>query len=157
MEPAFSLERRGLLQGGAALAGLAGASGLVPSPPGIEVSAAEFGAVSAPGRDNSRAIQAAIDAVHARGGGTVWIRDAYECGILLLADGVTLRGSGGWLVNGRIVVPEGRQQCAVDHLGIVDRRGDPGSFALDVAGRNCRFTDLTLVKDPIMTKEWERA
>jgi hypothetical protein len=114
------------------------------------VSVRDFGAVSTPGRDNTLAIQRAIDTVQSRGGGVVQIPDTYECGTIVVAgDGVTMRGSGGWLVNGRIAILEGRQQCRIENLGIVDRRGDPSSFALDIAGRNCTFTNVTLVKDPI--------
>ena len=116
---------------------------------GLVVSVRDFGAVAAPGRDNTPAIQRAIDEVGARGGGTVEIPGQYECGIVTLGDGVILRGSGGWLVNGRVVIPEARQGCRVDNLGIVSRHGDANSFALDVAGRNCTFDNVTLVKDPI--------
>ena len=34
-------------------------------------------------------------------------------------------------------------------LGIIDRRGDPGTFALEVSGRHCTFANLTLIKNPI--------
>ena len=114
------------------------------------VSVREFGAVSAPGHDNTAAIQGAIDALQSRGGGTVEVPGTYECGVIdVSADGVTIRGSNGWLVNGRIVIREGRQQCRIENLGIVNRRGDPNSVGLDVAGRNGTFTNLTLVKEPI--------
>ena len=147
----FRFSRREVLQGGVAAAG-AGAVGAAapPASSGTVVSVRDFGAVSVPGRDNSRAIQRAIDEVQSRGGGIVIIPEVYECGTLVVAgDGVTIRGSSGWLVNGRIAILEGRQQCRIENLGIVDRRSDPSSFALDIAGRNCTFANVTLVKDPI--------
>jgi hypothetical protein len=113
------------------------------------ISVRDFGAVPAPGRDNTQAIQRAIDSLRGRGG-IVEIAGSYECGpIVMSGDGITLRGRDGWLVNGRIAIPEGRQGCRVEHLGVVDRRSDDRSFALEVAGRNCTFEDVTLVKDPI--------
>ena len=142
------LNRREMLLGTALLAGACAERGTAQSP-GPTVSVLDFGAIAAPGRDNSAAIQRAIDSVASRGGGTVDIPGTFECGILTLADGVALRGSGGWLVNGRIVIPEGRRGCRIDNLGIVNRRSDAASFALDVSGQDCAFSNLTLVKDPI--------
>ena len=142
------ISRRQLLQSGLAAAGAALGS-QADAKSGLAVSVREFGAVSASGRDNTQAIQRAIDHVQARGGGVVLVPGTFECGIILLGDGVTIRGRGGWLVNGRIVIPEARQECRVEHLGIVDRRGDPATFALEVSGRNCTFDDLALIKDPV--------
>jgi hypothetical protein len=141
-----------MLQGGVAVAGACAtrAAAQLTASSGTVVSVRDFGAVSTPGRDNTLAIQRAIDSVQSRGGGVVQIPEAYECGTVVVAgDGVTVRGSGGWLVNGRIAILEGRQECRIENLGIVERRGDPSSFALDIAGRNCTFTNVTLVKDPI--------
>lgn len=140
------LTRRELLQGAALITGAC--SQRTTAQQGTMVSIRDFGAV--PGRDNTRAIQRAFDAVAARGGGVVEIPGSYECGTVVVSgDGITVRGSNGWLVNGRIVIPAGRQGCAIENLGIVNRRSDAGSFALDVSGQNCTFTNLTLVKDPI--------
>ena len=145
----FRIGRRELLQVGLAAAGSACGS-RTAAQSGLVVSVREFGAVPEPGRDNSRAIQRAIDEVASSGGGTVEVPGSYECGTVAVSgDGVTIRGSRGWLVNGRIVIPEGRQGCRIENLGIVDRRADPNSFALDVSGRNCAFANVTLVKDPI--------
>jgi polygalacturonase len=140
--------RRKVLQAGLLTSAAACSSGS-PAQPGLAVSVQEFGAVPAPGRNNTRAIQRAIDHVQARGGGVVMVPGPYECGIITLGDGVTIRGQGGVLVNARIVIPAGRANCGADNLQIIDRRGDSSSYALDVSGRNCTFTNLTLVKDPI--------
>lgn len=149
MSSGVTIGRRELLQIGLAAAGSA-CSARTAAQTGLVVSVREFGAVAAPGRDNTRAIQRAIDQVGSRGGGTVEIPGTYECGIVTVTgDGVILRGSGGWLVNGRIVVPQGREGCRIENLGIVNRRSDANSFALDVAGRNCTFANVTLVKEPI--------
>jgi hypothetical protein len=86
----------------------------------------------------------------ARGGGVVEIEGAFECGILTLSgDNLIIRGNNGSLVNARIVIPEGRSNCSVENLTIVDRRANADSYALDIAGRNCTFVNLSLVKDPI--------
>ena len=141
----FRLNRRELLQGALLITGAC--SQRTTAQQGAVISVRDFGAV--PGRDSTAAIQRAIDEASARGGGVVEIPGSYECGIVTLGDGVTLRGSNGWLVNGRVVIPEGRQGCRIENLGIVNRRGDANSFALDVSGRNCTFANVTLVKDPI--------
>ena len=143
------LSRRDLLHGAALITGaLASRSAAQQAIPGPVVSVRDFGAVPMPGRDNSEAIQRAIDSLQGRGG-VVEIPGTYECGVINIADGVTLRGRNGWLVNAQIVIREGRQNCRIEQLGIIDRRGDKSTHALDVVGRNCTFTDLTLVKDPI--------
>ncbi|MEO7364871.1 MAG: hypothetical protein ABIW03_00965 [Sphingomicrobium sp.] len=148
----LGISRRELLQGGVAAAGVCAAGAVARSPAASSpvVSVRDFGAVAAPGRDNSKAIQRAIDSVAVRGGGVVVIPEVYECGTLAVSgDGVTIRGEGGWLVNGRVSILEGRQECRIENLGIIDRRGNPNSYALDIAGRNCTFSNVTLVKDPI--------
>jgi hypothetical protein len=116
---------------------------------GPVVSVRQFGAVPGPGRDNTAAIQRAIDSLQGRGG-IVEIPGSYECGVIVLSgDGITLRGRDGWLVNAQVAIPAERQGCRIEQLGIIDRRGDGSSFALNIAGRNCSFTDVTLVKDPV--------
>jgi hypothetical protein len=145
----FTIGRRQVLQlgmGGAAVA----CGSRTTAQSGTMVSVRDFGAVAAPGHDNSRAIQRAIDQVQSHGGGIVEIPGTYECGTLIISgDGVTIRGVGGWLVNGRIVIPEGRQGCGIENLGIINRSRDHNSFALDVSGRNCTFDNVSLVKDPV--------
>lgn len=144
----FKIDRREVLQ--VAIAAATAACGSrTAAQSGPVVSVPEFGAVPEPGRDNTQAIQRAIDHVRSRGGGVVLIPATYECCVLVISDGVTIRGQGGWLVNGRIVIPEGRQGCRIEDLGIIDRRGDSSSYALDIAGRNCTFTNVSLIKDPI--------
>ncbi|HEX6740175.1 MAG TPA: hypothetical protein VF079_00060 [Sphingomicrobium sp.] len=139
------LTRRQLLQGAALMT--AACSERTTAQQASALSVRDFGAV--PGRDSTAAIQRAIDAAASRGGGIVEVPGSYECGIVTLGDGVTLRGVNGWLVNGRIVIPEGRHGCRIENLGIVNRRADANSFALDVSAQNCTFANLTLVKDPI--------
>ena len=145
----FLISRRQILKAGVAMSAATHA-GCADAQPSRMVSIREFGAVPRPGHDNTQAIQRAIDTIASSGGGTVEIPGTYECGIIVMSgDGVTIRGSGGWLVNGRIVIPEGSQGCRIESLGIVDRRGDGASFALDIAGRHCALANVTLIKDPI--------
>jgi hypothetical protein len=149
-EGPFWISRREMLQGAALMTAACSKRTTAQPSSGLVVSVRDFGAIPAPGRDNTQAVQRAIDEVQRRGGGTVQIPGTYESGVLVISgDGITIRGSNGSLVNSRIVVPEGRQGCRIENLSMVDRRGDPASFALDVAGRNCTFTNLTLVKEPI--------
>ena len=99
-----------------AVAAACGACGSrTAAPAGPIVSVRDFGAVPTRGRYNSKAIQRAIALVLSRGGGTVLVPGSYQCGIITLGDGVTLRGQDGWLVNARIVIPEGRQGCRIAH------------------------------------------
>ena len=154
MKHADIRSRRAFLKG-AACAGLIGIGGPGRATSALDgvrevVSVKDFGAVSRPGRDNTAAIQAAVDAVQSRGGGVVTIPEVYECGnIVVSRDGVRFHGPGAWLVNGRITIQNGRQGCGIEGLGIIDRRGDDRTFLLDIGGRHCTFTDVTLVKDPI--------
>ena len=121
---------------------------LSASPRGTSVRA--FGALPQPGRDNTRAIQQAIDALAAGGGGVLDIDGAFECRVLTISgDNLTLRGINGSLINARVVVPEGRVNCRLEDLTIIDRRGNAESYALDVSGRDCTFTNRALIKDPI--------
>ena len=153
---ASSLSRRAFMLGaGAAGVGLVGCGSKASGQSLLEsarevVSVRDFGAVSRPGHDNTAAIQAAVNAIQSRGGGVVHIPETYECGnIVVSRDGVVFYGPGAWLVNGRITIQNGRQECGIEGLGIIDRRGDDRTFALDVGGRNCTFNDVSLVKDPI--------
>jgi len=150
------LSRRGFVFGGGA-AGLglvlAGSRACAQSPvdrAGEVVSVRDFGAVSAPGRDNTAAIQRAVNAVQSRGGGVVLIPEVYECGnIVVSGDGVTFHGPGAWLVNGRITIQNGREGCGIHGLGLIDRRRDDATFLLDIGGHHCTFENVSLVKDPI--------
>ena len=117
---------------------------------GEVVSVRDFGAVASPGVDNTAAIQRAIDAVQSRGGGVVHIPETYECGgnIVISRDGVTLHGPGAWLVNARVTIAPGCEECRIEGLGILDNRGDDTSYLLDVRGRHCTFDNVSLVQDP---------
>ncbi len=148
-DPQFDFRRREFLQAAVLLTAACAKRSAAQPAGGPTVSITDFGAVSAPGRDNTQAIQRAVLHLASRGGGVVEVPGAFECGIITLANGVTIRGLNGWLVDGRIVVPAGQQGCRIENLGIVNRRGDASSFALDVAGRDCTFANLTLLKDPI--------
>lgn len=153
MRPTDIRSRRGFLKGAACLGligiGGAGSASVLDGAREV-VSVKDFGAVSRPGRDNTAAIQAAVDAIQSRGGGVVMIPEVYECGnIVVSQDGVQFHGPGAWLVNGRITIQNGREGCGIEGLGIIDRRGDDRTFLLDIGGSHCVFTGVSLVKDPI--------
>lgn len=132
----------GLLSGASACGSAAPATGRV-------VRVTEFGAREGQGVDNTRAIQAAVDAVQLSGGGTVLVPGRFHCGnILISGRGVIVQGQDGWLIDGRLTIASGAEDVEVRDLGLLETRGDAESFLLDVAGRNCRLTNVSLVKDP---------
>lgn len=150
-----AVSRRDLLTG----AGAIGAALLLPGAATTRtflqsarevISVKEFGAVSAPGKDNTTAIQAAVDAAQARGGAVVHIPEIYECGnIIVRGDGIVFHGPGGWLVNGRITIAPGSEGCQIIDLGLIDKTGDNRSYLLNIAGRHSLFRNVSLVKDPV--------
>lgn len=139
--------------GSACIAGLAArassAAAQLPSS-GLVVSVTEFGARSNSAADATAAVQAAIDTVQARGGGTVLVPGRYRCGNLVVSgQGVRLVGQGGWLVDARLTIRPEAEAIEVVDLGLVDTRRDRRTYLMDVSGRNCRFENVQLVKDPI--------
>jgi hypothetical protein len=113
------------------------------------LSVAAFGAPADSSIDATRAVQAAIREVERGGGGTVVIPGRYRCGnIVISGENVRLQGQGGWLVDGRLTIAPRASNIEIADLGLIDTRGDRTSFLMDVSGRNCRFTNLQLVKDP---------
>jgi hypothetical protein len=147
------IDRRSLLfRAGAA--GVAGAlsrrlCAAKPSRPGGVVSVTDFGAQTG-ARDNSRAIQAAIDEVQRRGGGMVIVPGRFRCGnILISGRGVRLQGQDGWLIDGRLTIAPTAQEIEIIDIGVLHTRGDAADFPADISGRNCSFENLQLVKDPI--------
>jgi hypothetical protein len=117
--------------------------------PNLQVAAEDFGAQSQSAADQTARIQAAIDAVERQGGGTVVIRGSYRCGNLRLSGhNVRLLGDKGRLINGRVTVLPGASRIEVADLTILNTTQDPRSFSLDVAGQNCRFSNVQLIKQP---------
>lgn len=149
-------DRRRVLLGAGAV-GLAGLWGRIGAAEAVQdvfarttVSVAEFGARAEPGRDNTAAIQAAIDAVEKGGGGTVVIPGRYKCGTLVISgNGVRLQGQSGWLVDCLLAIRPEARNVRIDDLGIVDTSGNPSRYLMEVSGRDCTFDNLSLVKDPI--------
>ena len=145
------LNRRQLLVSSGSACVLAGmpASARATQPAGLVVSVTQFGAREG-AVDNARAIQAAIDAVQGAGGGTVRIPGRYRCGnIVISGNGVIIQGQQGWLVDGRLTISPAARSSEVRDLTLLHTRGDAESYLLDVSGRNCRFTNVSLIKDPI--------
>ena len=148
------LDRRRILIGGgvAAVLGLQSRTfaGILQSSTDPVFSVADFGARSGAGQDDTRAIQAAIGAAERHGSGTVLIPGTYHCGnINISGSNIRVQGQAGSLVNGRLTIAPGASNIQVADLNMLDTRGDRRSFFLDVSGRNCRFTNLQLVKDPV--------
>lgn len=113
------------------------------------VSVAHFGAPPGFAGDATRAIQAAINFVERNGGGTVLIPGRYRCGSVEVSGAnVRLQGRGGWLVDGRLTIRASASNVVVADLGLLDTRGDRRSYLMVVSGRNCSFTNVSLVKDP---------
>jgi hypothetical protein len=116
----------------------------------VSVSVEDFGAVHDSDRDDTPAIQAAIDTVESRGGGTVVIGGRYRCGnIVVSGRNVRLEGKRGWLIDGRLTIRAGAANIEVANLRLLNTRGDPESYLVDVSGRMCLFSNVELVKDPI--------
>jgi len=146
----MTIDRRSFLIGaGAGLCGYPCFASVQPVAGGAVVSVEQFGARSGSGRDDSRAIQAAIAEVERSGGGTVVIPGRYRCGnIVISGSNVRILGQSGWLVDARLTIGAKATNIEIANLGIVDTRGDRRTYLLDISGRNCRFSNVELVKDP---------
>ncbi len=156
MKPLLEVDRRSVLLGSSA----AGATGLFfggapvaafqRAPIGLVVSVTQFGARSNSTQDYTTAIQSAIHSVERSGGGTVIIPGRFRCGkIVVSGSNVRIQGQGGWLVDARLTIAPHATNVEVADLGIVDTRGDRRTYLMEVSGRNCRFRNVQLVKDPI--------
>ena len=145
------IDRRTVLIGaGASLCGYRCFASVQSVAVGPVVSVEEFGARASSGRDDTRAIQAAIAQVERSGGGTVVIPGRYRCGnIVISGSNVRMQGQGGWLLDARLTIHPKATNVEVVDLGILDTRGDRRTYLLDVSGRNCRFSNVELVKEPV--------
>jgi hypothetical protein len=113
------------------------------------VSVADFGAPPGFTGDATRPIQAAINFVERNGGGTVLIPGRYRVGSVEISGAnVRLQGQGGWLVDGRLTIRPTASNVTVADLGLLDTRGDGRTQLMDISGRDCRFANVSLVKDP---------
>jgi hypothetical protein len=141
------IHRRQLLLGLGA-AGFPAAWSRALALPGRSVSVAEFGARGV--GDDTRPIQAAIDAMARNGGGTVVIPGRYRCGnLVILGQNVRLVGRGGSLVNGRLTIAADSRNIEVADLTLLDTRGDARTYLMDVSGQGCRFSNVALIKNPV--------
>lgn len=112
------------------------------------VSIAEFGARGV--GDDTRPIQAAIDAMARSGGGTVVVPGRYRCGNLIISgENVRLVGRGGLLVNACLTIAPDSRNIDVADLTLLDTRGDPRTYLMDVSGQGCRFSNIALIKNPV--------
>jgi hypothetical protein len=80
----------------------------------------------------------------------VVIGGRYRCGnIVVSGSNVRLEGRMGWLVDGRLTIAAGASNIDVANLRLLNTRGDPESYLVDISGGKCFFSDVELVKDPI--------
>lgn len=142
------LPRRQFVVGFVAAAATAGACKRVSAQVGGTVSLADFGA--RPGGDATAALQRALDSLAARGGGTLRIGSTYRAGIAVVrGSDITIEGDGGTLRDTRIVVAPGARRLMVRNLTLLETRGRPDTYLLDVSGTDCRFDNLSLIKQPM--------
>ena len=148
------IDRRQLLigSGAAGLAGLCARSAPAMLQTAFDLSAVSLADYNVPRSDSpgaTRAIQAAVELLESKGGGTLIVPGRYRCGNIVVRRGnVRLQGQDGWLVDGRLTIARQASNVEVDGLGIVDTRGDNRTYLADISGSNCRFTNFQLVKDP---------
>lgn len=141
--------RREMIAGSAAAALLARPTVALSQPGPLEVSVTDFGATGRASGDDTKAIQSAIRFVEGKGGGTVVIPGRFHCGnIVISGRNVRLTGRSGQLVDGRLTIKPQAQGIQVADLGLLETSGKRGTYLMDVAGRNCRFDNVELVKDP---------
>lgn len=132
------------------LGGLAASLSLLPAgaraQTGPVVTLDDFGASR---DDGGRRLQAALDELARIGGGTLRIGGRVRGGIAVVrGSGITIDGAGGTLLDTRLVIAPEASGIVVRDLTILETRGRPDSYLLDVNGRNCRFDNLALVKQP---------
>lgn len=100
--------------------------------------------------DGPRALQAALDHLGELGGGTLRIDGRFRGGIAVVrGSDLTIDGDGGTLVDTRLVIAPEARRIAVRDLTLLETRGDPASYLLDVSGQDCTFDRLSLVKEPM--------
>lgn len=113
---------------------------------GTVVTLDDFGSA----RDNGgRRMQAALDHLARIGGGTLRIGGRFRGGIVVVrGSGITIDGAGGTLLDTRLVIAPEARRIVIRDLTILETGGRPDSYLLDVSGRDCRFDNLTLAKQP---------
>lgn len=145
-EKPISFSRRASL--GGVFAGAVIASAPLRAQSSLIVSLEDFGA--RPGGNARLALQRALDEIARLGGGTLRIGGTYQAGIVTLrGNNVTIDGAGGTLVDTRLVVAPSARNVIMKDLTLLETSGRADSYLLDVSGNDCRFINLTLLKEPI--------
>lgn len=129
-----------------------GIGGFVAMPafaqPGLLISLADFQAPG--GQGEAGVLQHALDELAGRGGGTLRIGGTFRGGIAVIrGSGITIDGAGGTLVDTRLVITPEARDISVRDLTVLETRGSAESYLLDISGRNCTFTNLSLIKRPM--------
>ncbi|TCJ40221.1 hypothetical protein [Parafrankia sp. BMG5.11] len=115
---------------------------------GLVVTPEDFGARS--NLPAVGAIQAALDHLARRGGGTLRISGTYRGGIVVVrGSNIVIDGAGGTLRDTRLVVAQEASNISVRDLTLLETRAQADSYLLDVAGSDCRFINLSMIKEPM--------
>lgn len=146
--PAFHLSRREMTSGVGLLASCVMLARPICARNRFSVALEEFGAH--PGQDAGAALQRALDELGRRGGGILRIGGAYSAGIVTVrgAD-ITIDGAGGTLRDTRLVVAPEARRLRVRDLTLLETRGGDDSYLLDIAGSDCQFENVALIKRPV--------
>src|SRR5690606_19863262 len=93
-----------------------------------------------PDGDATTAIQRALDCMAIAGGGTLCIGQRYHGGVLTIrGSNIEIDGAGGTLTDTRLVIAPEAERVVVRNLTLLETRGDPSSYQIDVSGRRCVF------------------
>lgn len=139
------ISRRSFVAGSSAAC--IGASLPATAQSGLVVSVADFGARA--GGDANGAIQRALDHLAQRGGGVLRIGGSYRGGPLAVRGGnITIDGTGGTLLDTRISIAPEAHGIVIRDLTLLETRGRSEHYLLNVAGQNCLFSNLSLIKRP---------
>lgn len=96
-----------------------------------------------------RDIQQELVDLAAREGGTLRLGGRWRGGNLVVrGSDIVIEGEGGTLVDTRLTIAADARGIVVRDLTLLETRGDPQSYLLDVAGTDCQFDNVRLEKRP---------
>lgn len=94
-------------------------------------------------------IQRELDDLASRGGGTLRLGGRRYGGVLTVSGAdIVIDGEGGTLLDTRLIIAADARKIIVRNLTLLETRGDPESYLLDVAGTDCQFDHVRLEKRP---------
>ena len=102
------------------------------------------------GSNAGPALQRALDNLSAQGGGTLQIDGRYRAGILVVrGQNILIDGQGGTLVDTRLVLAPQARNISIRGLTLLETRGQADSYLMDISARDCRFENISLIKQPM--------